>query len=70
LAPDVDDQVHASAALSPVRTLVFIEQEDWSASKPVWTAAEETVLSLPGFEPQIMQPVVQSLYQIRHLGSK
>jgi len=38
--------------------------EGWVAPKPDWMFCKDTTLSLLGFEPQIVQPVAQSVYEL------
>ena len=50
--------------LTPGKDPVPIVQEAGWASGPVWTGAEN--LTPPGFDPQTVQPVAQSLYRLSY----
>ena len=58
---EVSGQLHALATLPPgTEPLV----EGWVAPQPEWMFCKDTTLSLLGFEPQIVQPVAQSVYEL------
>jgi hypothetical protein len=38
--------------------------EGWVVPQPGWMFCKDTTLSLLGFEPQIVQPVAQSVYKL------